>query len=73
LIATGQLSDAIKQLKRGIGKVEHPRLYFILAKVYKTSNKKKRAIEALENYLDEAGDKAPDRRAASKLLQRLKR
>lgn len=73
LIATGQLQDAAKQLRRGIGKVQHPKLYFVLAKVYKQLNKKERAIEALENYLNKAEGDAPDRRAATKLLKRLKR
>jgi predicted Zn-dependent protease len=72
LIATGQLKDAAKQLKRGIGNVDHPRLYFMLGKVYKQAKKKKRAIEALENYLDAAPEDAPDRKAAKKLLDRLR-
>lgn len=73
LTATGQLSDAAKQLKRGIGKVKHPRLYFLLAKVYKQAKRKARAIEALESYLDAAAADAPDRKAATKLLQRMRR
>jgi tetratricopeptide (TPR) repeat protein len=73
LVTTKELDEAIKQLRRGIGKVTHPPLYFLLAKVYVQANRKKRAIEALENYLEEAAEGAPNRRAAKKLLKRLKR
>ncbi|MCP4447593.1 MAG: tetratricopeptide repeat protein [Myxococcales bacterium] len=73
LIKTGQLSSAAKSLKRGIGRVEHPRLSFLLAQVYAKAKKEKRARETLENYLDEAPRDAPDRAAAEKMLRRLQR
>jgi predicted Zn-dependent protease len=73
LIQTDQLSSAAKALKRGIGKVENPRLYFLLAQVYAKANKEGRARETLENYLDAAPDDAPDRAAAETLLRRLQR
>lgn len=73
LIQTDQLSSAAKALKRGIGKVENPRLYFLLAQVYAKANKDGRARETLENYLDAAPEDAPDRAAAETLLRRLQR
>lgn len=73
LISTDQLSSAAKALKRGIGKVENPRLYFLLAKVYAKANKDRRAQETLENYLDAAAEDAPDRAEAEELLRRLQR
>lgn len=72
LIETDQLARAARQLKRGIGRVDEPRLYFLLGKVYARADKTQRAVEALENYLDAASEDAPDRRAAQKLLQRLR-
>ncbi len=73
LLATKQFSDAEKQIKRGIRSIDEPRLYFLLGKAYQGSKNRKRAVEALENYLDAAPNNAPDRRAAKKLLKQLRR
>ncbi len=73
LMATKEVDKAIKYLRRGIGKVDHPPLYFLLGKAYAKDNNKKKAIKALENYLDAPSDETPNRRAAQKLLRRLKR
>lgn len=73
LVATGQLRGAAKQLKRGIKKVDHPRLHFLLAQIYLQDEQRDLAMEELEIYLEGAAKRAPDRRAASKMLRRLQR
>ncbi len=72
LLATKDLSGAAKYLKRGLAKVDNPRLYFLLGVVYFNAKKGMRATESFENYLDAAGARAKDSKEARRYLKRLR-